>query len=311
MDRLHSEKLVECTLCDFKTNHGVNLKNHINKIHENIKYSCDICGNKIANISNLYQHKRKKHKMVDFKPSGRQGRTKQAQKTETYFQCDLCKRQFSRAHNLKRHKKINCGLNTDERVDKIIQMNTIEVDTRVMGNSDIHDMFLLSLLLLLIAMVFYNISPRKEVPDKKRKMSNYSTEHNSQERSRKGKFRNNVSKNQLSEEIKQMLESLNKNVSYTLLRKEIQREGGNLKSNVANDEIYFPKYFCFKFIDDQVLVPPSEGVDVSVDVGASPVHVGNHVKSMQLPLDEGRAGGQQEYQCTLIADCSYYQQHKM
>ena len=47
-----------------------------------------------------------------------------------------------------------------------------------------------------------------------------------------------------------------------------------------NDEIYFPKYFCFKFIDDQVLVPPSEGVDVSVDVGASPVHVGNHVKSM-------------------------------
>ena len=222
MDRLHSEKLVECTLCDFKTNHGVNLKNHTRKIHENIKYGCDVCGNKIANISNLYQHKRKKHKMVDFKPSGRQGRTKQAQKTETYFQCDLCKRQFSRAHNLKRHKKINCGLNTDERVDKIIQMNTKEVDTRVMGNSDIHDMFLLSLLLLLIAMVFYNISPRKEVPHKKKgKMSNYSMEHNSQERSRKGKFRNNVSKNQLSEEIKQMLESLNKNVSYTLLRKEI------------------------------------------------------------------------------------------
>ena len=101
-------------------------------------------------------------------------------------------------------------------------MNTKEVDTRVMGNSDIHDMFLLSLLLLLIAMVFYNISPRKEVPHKKKgKMSNYSMEHNSQERSRKGKFRNNFSKNQLSEEIKQMLESLNKNVSYTLLRKEI------------------------------------------------------------------------------------------
>ena len=49
---------------------------------------------------------------------------------------------------------------------------------------------------------------------------------------------------------------------------------------IANDEIYFHKYFCFKFIDDQVLVPPSEGVDVSVDVGLSPVHVGNHVKSM-------------------------------
>ena len=27
-------------------------------------------------------------------------------------------------------------------------------------------------------------------------------------------------------------------------------------------------------------LPPSEGVDVSVDVGLSPVHVGNHVKSM-------------------------------
>ena len=220
MDRLHSTKLFECVLCKFETNHSVNLKNHVNKVHENIKYSCDICGHQIANISNLYQHKRRKHKMVDFKPTGRGGRTKKVRKTDQ-FHCDLCKSQFSHAHNLKRHKKINCRLGTHDASDDISIQNggtggndTFE-DSTVNDCADVQDMFVVSLLLLLIAIVLCDILPRREVSNKKRNMSNFSTKQSSQEKGVSKK------KPQLSEDIKVMLESLNKNVSYTLLRKEI------------------------------------------------------------------------------------------
>ena len=226
MNRLHSTKMFECTLCVFKTNGSVNLKNHINKIHENIRFSCDICGHQIVNISNLYQHKRRKHKMVDFKPIGRRGR-----KTKTnhqYFKCDLCPSQFTHERNLKRHMKINCRPDTNEGYDISIQNgipveNNISKDSTVNDCADIEDMFIVWLFLILMAIVFFDILPRKEVSYRKRNMSNRPTKHSSPETITENKTENCVSKNkpQLSENIQIMLESLNKNVSYTLLRKEI------------------------------------------------------------------------------------------
>ena len=217
MNRLHSTKLFECVLCEFQTNHSVNLKNHVNKVHENIKYSCDICGHQIANISNLYQHKRRKHKILDFKPTGRPGRTKKVQKSDQSFHCDLCKSQFSHAYNLKRHNKINCKLNTNNKKDGISiqkgglgENDTFEERTVNDCAADVQEMFVVALLLLLIVILFCDISPSGEISYRKRNMSNnYSTKHNSPERS--------VSRNkpQLSEDIKIMLESLNKNISYT------------------------------------------------------------------------------------------------
>ena len=207
MNRLHSAKLFECAVCEFKTNHNVNLKNHVNKVHENIRHSCEICGHQIANISNLYQHKRRKHKMVDFKPIGRQ--TKKVQNTEQYFHCNLCQSQFSHAHTLKRHKSINCRLNiNNERGDISFQNGDC---------ADVQEMFVLALLLILLAMLLCDISPWREVSYKKGNISNYSMKHTALKIFTKKSLSNN--KPQISEDIKLMLESLNKNVSYTLLRK--------------------------------------------------------------------------------------------
>lgn len=229
LNRLHSTKLFECTLCEFETNGSVNLKNHVNKIHENIKYSCDICGHQIVNISNLYQHKRRKHKMVDFKPNGRRGRTKNPQNAaHRYFQCDLCQSQFTHARNLKRHMKINSRPDTHEGYDISIQNGRPEKvdiyeDSTVNDCADIEDMFVVWLLLILMAIVVFDIFQRREVSYRKRNMSNQPTKHSSPETITENKTENCVSKNkpQLSENIKIMLESLNKNVSYTLLTKEI------------------------------------------------------------------------------------------
>ena len=85
--------------------------------------------------------------------------------------------------------------------------------------ADIEDMFVVWLLLILMAIDVFDIFQRREVSYRKRNMSNQPTKHSSPETITENKTENCVSKNkpQLSEDIKIMLESLNKNFACPAL----------------------------------------------------------------------------------------------
>ena len=90
--RLHLESkhgtndFAKCEKCDFKTAIVKNLFNHVQSVHEGVRYSCEQCDFKATTKGNLTVHTRTKH----------EGRR---------YSCDQCDHSVTSFNNLTNHKK--------------------------------------------------------------------------------------------------------------------------------------------------------------------------------------------------------------
>ena len=91
--------LAKCDKCDFKSAIVKNLFNHVQSVHEGIRYSCQQCGLTATTKGNLNIHIRTKH----------EGRR---------FKCDQCDHSVTSFHNLTNHKKSKHEEGTNYKCDQ-------------------------------------------------------------------------------------------------------------------------------------------------------------------------------------------------
>ena len=103
--RLHLESkhgtndFAKCEKCDFKTAIVKNLFNHVQSVHEGVRYSCQHCAFKATTKGNLTVHTRTKH----------EGRR---------YKCDQCDHSVTSFNNLTNHKKSKHEENANHKCDQ-------------------------------------------------------------------------------------------------------------------------------------------------------------------------------------------------
>ena len=86
IDRHLKTKDKSCDMCDYKTVRGTDLLQHIQSVHEGIRYSCDECSFQATTQGNVNVHKKIKHQGLRYR-------------------CDQCDHSVTSYNNLLKHKK--------------------------------------------------------------------------------------------------------------------------------------------------------------------------------------------------------------
>ena len=72
-ENVESKNLLICNICSWSTSHSTShLKEHMDRVHEGVKYPCDLCAYKANKQQNLKDHKACVHKI------------------DPYYRCLLC-----------------------------------------------------------------------------------------------------------------------------------------------------------------------------------------------------------------------------
>lgn len=82
MESIHRNlKKHQCGTCEKRFNQSWNLKSHIERMHEKIRYKCNLCDRRFSNVENMKKHKENIHERI------RNYKCDECQKDFYYWKC--------------------------------------------------------------------------------------------------------------------------------------------------------------------------------------------------------------------------------